>query len=364
MNKGSCIAHPKRQQLAVIREDYLAICENNHCAAALLNVLEYWTNIKLANREQAQKDNAIAQREGIPALQDESLWIYKTQAEFKEELLGLFGDTKIATALRLLEEKGFIQTRNNPRYKWDRTVQYLFQMEVIQPEIDTLHSLKISNHVLQNQGFKPGKTKAAIPQTTTKTTPETSLKEKEDAPKNGATALFQHTPETWLALHEKQAFTPLPEKSQPLAPPKAPPGCAAPPEPPTFEPVEYMYGMMGAYPDRVFLHTPDELVKEKPWKDLVKLLVRAEISPYQLQAYIRYLLTDQFWKGKQVSARTIENGIGAWLANNKIPLYKTIFEPIDPPPPPAPDEEPLSPEDSERAVNAALDMLKLQRGAA
>jgi len=177
MSKTSCISHPAKQQLIIIREDYLEICDCDHCAAAILNVMEYWTNIKLGSAEQSEIDNTIAAKEGLEASQDTELWIYKSHEEFQTELLNLFGMNKIGAALTLLKGKGFLTTRNNPRFGWDRTVQYLFMTEAIQTALSSLELKSTSFKIKASKGAKlkngSVENKAAIPETTTETPQKT-----------------------------------------------------------------------------------------------------------------------------------------------------------------------------------------------
>lgn len=173
MSKTSCISHPPAQSIVVIREDYLRIADGNHCAAALLNIFEYWTNIKAGQRDQAVIENQIAAVGGASPV-DDTLWIYKSIPALKAEMMGLFGDTKVSAALKLLEQKGFIESRNNPKYGWDRTLQYLLKIEVVQALILRHGSLesKASKVVKVRHGSL--KSKAAIPETTAETTTETT----------------------------------------------------------------------------------------------------------------------------------------------------------------------------------------------
>lgn len=174
MSKSSVIPHSKNQQLVIIREDYLAICEGDHCAAALLNVFEYWTNVKLANKEQAEIDNAIANAEGVEAKQSVDLWIYKRVPDLKDELLGLFGESKISAALGILHDHGFIVKRTNPRFKWDKTMQYMVITEAIENSLAKIQTRSRKNKASKtlNQVSEGHESKAAIPETTTETTTE------------------------------------------------------------------------------------------------------------------------------------------------------------------------------------------------
>jgi hypothetical protein len=191
MPKTHCIVHPARAQLIIIREDYLAICDKNHCAAAILNVFEYWTDVKLDNREQAETENEIAKAGNVTTV-DTSLWIYKSIPDLSKELLGLFGVSKIGKALDILKDKGFLDSRNNPKYGWDRTLQYEFQTENVQKAIQ---ALKITHGSVKSKSSKASKTtdrsvknKAAIPKTTTQ--PTTKVSTEKDYPVD----IFKWTP--------------------------------------------------------------------------------------------------------------------------------------------------------------------------
>jgi len=44
--KSSCVSHPTREPLIIIRKWQITACNGNACAAALLSFFEYWHNIK------------------------------------------------------------------------------------------------------------------------------------------------------------------------------------------------------------------------------------------------------------------------------------------------------------------------------
>lgn len=174
MTKSSLISHKADQRIVIVREDYLAICSGDHCAAAILNIFEYWSNIKAGAKEQAETHNAIALKEGRDADQDTSLWIYKTIPDIHGELLGLFGESKIGTALKILQERDYLKCRTNPKFAWDRTLQYLFNTEVVQGAILSAPSLKNKGWKAQLQGLSNRENKGAIPKTTSKKTSKDS----------------------------------------------------------------------------------------------------------------------------------------------------------------------------------------------
>src|ERR1051325_2536309 len=107
-NRTSCIQHVPGSSFVKLHADYLKICDGNHCAAIILSVMENWHNTKLANQGQAETENRQAENEGLPASSNPELWVYMSYDQFGESLMGLFGETKIAAAVKLLISKGFL----------------------------------------------------------------------------------------------------------------------------------------------------------------------------------------------------------------------------------------------------------------
>ena len=117
------IQHPSKVPLIVIRNDYIAICEDSpsaHCAGTILGVIEYWTT---------HLQKSAHHSSPLP-------WIYKSQQSLKEDVLGLFGLNTIHKSLQWLVDRGFLNRRRNPKNRWDKTWQYQLAADVIQPAID------------------------------------------------------------------------------------------------------------------------------------------------------------------------------------------------------------------------------------
>jgi hypothetical protein len=119
----SCIKHPDKTPLVLLRQDYLEIT-GNHCAAKLLAIFEFWTN----------KLNAVGDALGKTARD----WIYKSLACLHNELMGEHGTHAIRKAISVLEELGFISKRHNPHIKYDRTWQYKLEVEKVQKALNSL----------------------------------------------------------------------------------------------------------------------------------------------------------------------------------------------------------------------------------
>ena len=130
-----------------LREEYVDLCEGNHCAAMVLSQHEYWHKNRIGSRQQAKAHNEGAERKGQPPTQDTSLWVYKSHVQMQAELLGLFGEKAIGLAYKVLIAYGFVTTRFNPKQKWDRRPQYLFMVDAVQNAIDAL-----PNRYVQTEG--------------------------------------------------------------------------------------------------------------------------------------------------------------------------------------------------------------------
>lgn len=157
-----------------LSEDMIGICEDApdpKCAGAILCVFEYWMRVKLAHRSQALIENAIAVKHGEEPVQDTGLWVWKTAEELITETLGLFGIKKLRENREWLVEQGFLHTRENPKYGWDRTIQYHLDIERIRIAI----SMWPNGHMhVAESPHQYGETATAIPETTTETTTKTN----------------------------------------------------------------------------------------------------------------------------------------------------------------------------------------------
>jgi hypothetical protein len=133
----SCINHPEKIPLVLLRSDYLEIC-GNHCAAKLLAIFEFWTN----------KLSFVADRLGKVARE----WIYKSLACLQSELMGEHGIHAIRKGISVLEGLGFITKRHNPHIKYDRTFQYRLEVGNVQKALDLLicQGEQIEDEIVEN----------------------------------------------------------------------------------------------------------------------------------------------------------------------------------------------------------------------
>ena len=134
-DRTSCIQHPPDTPMVIIRLDYLALCsgyKHAKCAAALLNMFERWHSYKLHQRTEIK----MRRKPSRKRKQANGLWVYMSQSDIHRELFEVFGLNMIGDALRELVKRGYVQERQNPNLKRDRTKQYLFLVDAVQRAVD------------------------------------------------------------------------------------------------------------------------------------------------------------------------------------------------------------------------------------
>ncbi len=172
----------KDLKVAVIRQELLELT-GDYRQAIILNQFIYWTprirdhDLFLEEEHARSQNMEIEFRNG---------WIYKTAKELADETMLGLSPSNIRRHTIKLVENGWLQERNNPKYKWDKTLQYrldtvklkkdLFRLGYV-VNIDRKYAVskiengetKIETHDKQNRN--------AIPETTIEITSKTTLKD-------------------------------------------------------------------------------------------------------------------------------------------------------------------------------------------
>ena len=117
----SCIKHVAEPELLIIRNDYVRITQQDHCAAALLAWLEYRTNGELPRLK-----NSKVHREP---------WITSTFALIEADLCKHYTFKTIRAALDKLVRLGFVQTSSTTKEDREKGTRFLFKIETIQTAI-------------------------------------------------------------------------------------------------------------------------------------------------------------------------------------------------------------------------------------
>lgn len=193
MTRESIIQHNPKSAFVAVRQDYLALidhmsigsCPDKFCTAAILNVFEYWTNYKYDEAKQKALENEIRSQGNLKPLPQNGLWIYKTQDQLKQDdLMDMWGLNKVSKCLDWLELAKLLETRQNPNYGWDRTKQYLLNVELINTSLKSIKSTifnskesnpqnqRMESLELKNASFN---SKGAIPKSTSKKTNKETL---------------------------------------------------------------------------------------------------------------------------------------------------------------------------------------------
>lgn len=112
------VSVPVASSFLATRIEYIAICNGDTCAAALLDLLESFAVFR--------RDSGYEDWE----------WCAFTQQDIVERLHHMYGLSKVKQRLTWLREMGYIETRHNDRYKYDRRTQYRFASDVVQAALN------------------------------------------------------------------------------------------------------------------------------------------------------------------------------------------------------------------------------------
>lgn len=242
MNEQTTENEPQKLKRIILKEEFVALT-GHHIPAIILNQFLYWAertkNVDAYFREEAERaggDSEIELTHG---------WIYKTADDLTEETMLGATNATMRKYTKQLVEAGWLQERNNPAHKWDRTLQYRVNILKLQADLMALgyvldgYSLpflnsknggsKIKNRSSESEN-RTAKNLSAIPETTTETTTETTRKDRAasgDAPR-GANAPPPSQPASSPQLQPEAQDT----GSQSEATPPSPPSSAPPPAPP------------------------------------------------------------------------------------------------------------------------------------
>ena len=118
--RESCITHPARQPVAIVRQDYYLLMGRDAVAAALLNIFEYWANGAISKNPH-----------------DLNPWIgVHPIYEFEELMVGIATDKQIRKRLHILQEMNFIEVRQPIKHR--KSFDYKFNVETVQNALDAL----------------------------------------------------------------------------------------------------------------------------------------------------------------------------------------------------------------------------------
>jgi DNA-binding MarR family transcriptional regulator len=177
----------RKLKRVVIKEELVALT-GHYLAALTLNQFLYWSErTKDFDKFIREETN----RSPETKVQLTHGWIYKTATELAGELMIEVGPATMRKYIDQLVQKGWLDQRNNPNLKWDRTLQYRPNIRKIQADlaaigyvldgyplvIDEKAFPKNGNGTPENgnqspeNGNRTDENWQAIPETTPQTTP-------------------------------------------------------------------------------------------------------------------------------------------------------------------------------------------------
>lgn len=115
---------PRKLKRVVIKEEFIELTGNLN-EAVLLNQLLYWQErVNDYDRLLAEEISRMQDAGIEPNVEISNGWIYKKAEELAEETLLKASRQTIRNTINKLIEKGYVLQRRNPKYNWDKTLQY------------------------------------------------------------------------------------------------------------------------------------------------------------------------------------------------------------------------------------------------
>lgn len=125
-------AQTETSDVSIIRREFVDLT-GDHFSAVILNQLLYWTlrvrdfDRLLEEERHFQPNCTVSPRHG---------WIYKTAQELNEETMLGLSPPSIRKYLKLLIDEGWVDEREHPTEKWNKTTQYRVNVRRLQEDLD------------------------------------------------------------------------------------------------------------------------------------------------------------------------------------------------------------------------------------
>jgi len=164
----------------VIKEELVELT-GDFIKAVLLNQFIYWSERVRDFDKFIQEERSRVESDGKELNIDlQNGWIYKKSEELSKETMLNMTAKSIRNHVKELVSRGFLSERTNPKFKWDKTMQYRVNLTKIQDELYKinyhLEGYKVSISRSENISVQEEKNTlqevenyAAIPETTTET---------------------------------------------------------------------------------------------------------------------------------------------------------------------------------------------------
>jgi len=165
----------------VIKEELVELT-GDFIKAVLLNQFIYWSERVKDFDKFIQEERSRVENDGKELNIDlQNGWIYKKSEELSKETMLNMTAKSIRNHVKELVNRGFLSERTNPKFKWDKTMQYRVNLTKIQDELYKinyhLEGYKVSIYRSENISVQEVKNTlqrvenyAAIPETISETT--------------------------------------------------------------------------------------------------------------------------------------------------------------------------------------------------
>ncbi|MBL8676136.1 MAG: hypothetical protein JNJ47_01740 [Alphaproteobacteria bacterium] len=124
---------PRESRVSLIRMEFVELT-NDPLIAAILNQLVYWSQ-RVSDFDLFWREEASSSPDGASPQYG---WFYKSTSELLEETMVRVTPVTMRRYLSFLTEQGWIETRVNPRYKWNRTPQYRVNLRKLYTDLQAL----------------------------------------------------------------------------------------------------------------------------------------------------------------------------------------------------------------------------------
>jgi hypothetical protein len=125
----------KKENVCVVRECVYKLLGDFRLALVLEQFI-YWTHKTYTyDKFLAEELERIKKNGEEVTIEKTHGWIYKTTNDLAEELMNVASRSTLSRDIDKLVELGYLEERNNPKYKWDHTKQYRPDTIKIQKEL-------------------------------------------------------------------------------------------------------------------------------------------------------------------------------------------------------------------------------------
>lgn len=122
----------------MIREEFVNLLNNTYQAVVLGQMLYWQDRVKDIDQYIFEEKNRMLANGVTGDFPVTHGWIYKTSRELAEEVMLGVNENTIRNHLKVLVEKGYIDQRRNPNYKWDKTYQYRVNLLKLMTDLEHL----------------------------------------------------------------------------------------------------------------------------------------------------------------------------------------------------------------------------------